>query len=166
VGKIKYIVIAGAVLVAGIIAFVIFSQSEEAKIKKQFNFLAEKMNKTPNETPLIAVARANRIKDLFAETCTVHAPAYSFSRDISSQDLSSLVLTTRSRYSEMSLEFYDFVIEFPEEGSADVNLTASMTGKLTTGEYVDDIHELKCKLKKTEDIWLLKEIEVVEVLKK
>jgi hypothetical protein len=166
VGKIKYIVIAGAVLVAGIIAFIIFSQSEEAKVKKQFNFLAEKMNKTPNETPLISVARANRIKDLFAETCTVHAPAYSFSRDISSQDLSSLVLTTRSRYSEMSLEFYDFVIEFPEEGSADVNLTASMTGKLTTGEYVDDIHELKCELKKTEDIWLLREIEVVEVLKK
>ena len=165
-GKIKYIVIAGAVLVAGIIAFIIFSQSEEAKVKKQFNFLAEKMNKTPNETPLISVARANRIKNLFAETCTVHAPAYSFSRNISSQDLSSLVLTTRSRYSEMSLEFYDFVIEFPEEGSADVNLTASMTGKLTTGEYVDDIHELKCKLKKTEDIWLLKEIEVVEVLKK
>ena len=165
-GKIKYIVIAGAVLVAGIIAFIIFSQSEEAKVKKQFNFLAEKMNKTPNETPLISVARANRIKDLFAETCTVYAPAYSFSRDISSQDLSSLVLTTRSRYSEMSLEFYDFVIEFPEEGSAQVNVTASMTGKLTTGEYVDDIHELKCKLKKTEDIWLLREIEVVEVLKK
>ncbi|MGD8984820.1 MAG: hypothetical protein PVH99_08985 [Desulfobacteraceae bacterium] len=165
-GKIKYIVIAGAVLVAGIIAFIIFHQSEEAKVKKQFNFLAEKMNKTPNETPLISVARANRIKNLFAETCTVHAPAYSFSRNISSQDLSSLVLTTRSRYSEMSLEFYDFVIEFPEGGSADVNLTASMTGKLTTGEYVDDIHELKCKLKKTEDIWLLKEIEVVEVLKK
>ena len=165
-GKIKYIVIAGAVLVAGIIAFIIFSQSEEAKVKKQFNFLAEKMNKTASETPLISVARANRIKDLFAETCTVHAPAYSFSRDISSQDLSSLVLTTRSRYSEMSLEFYDFVIEFPEEGSADVHLTASMTGKLTTGEYVDDIHELKCKLKKTEDIWLLREIEVVEVLKK
>ena len=165
-GKIKYIVIAGAVLVAGIIAFIIFSQSEEAKVKKQFDFLAEKMNKTANETPLISVTRANRIKDLFAETCTVHAPAYSFSRDISSQDLPSLVIATRSRYSEISLEFYDFVIAFPEEDTADVNLTASMTGKLTTGEYVDDIHELKCKLKKTEEIWLLKEIEVVEVLKK
>ncbi len=64
------------------------------------------------------------------------------------------------------MEFYDFVIGFPEEGFADVNVTARMTGKLTTGEYVDDIHELKCKLKKTEDIWLLREIEVVEVLKK
>lgn len=164
--KIKYIVIAGAVLVAGIIAFVIFSQSEEAKVKRQFKVLAEKMTKTPKETPLVAAARAKRIKELFAETCAVHAPAYSFSRDISSQDLPSLVLTTRSRYSEMSLQFYDFVIEFPEEGSAHVNLTARMRGKLTTGKYVDDVHELKCTLKKTEDIWLLKEIEAVEVLKR
>lgn len=164
--KIRYIVIAGALLVAGIIAFVSFSQSEEAKIKKQFNLLAEKMKKRPDETRLMAAAKANRIKDLFAEICIVHASAYSFSREISSQHLPSLVLTTRARYSEISLEFYDFVIGFPEEGSADVNVTARMTGKLTTGEYVDDIHELKCKLKKTEDIWLLREIEVVEVLKK
>jgi hypothetical protein len=166
VEKIKYIVIAGAVLGAGIIAFVMFSQSEEAKVKKQFGVLAEKMKKAPNETPLIGVARANRIKELIGETCTVHAPAYSFSRDISSQDLPSLVIATRSRYSEISLEFYDFVIAFPEEDTANVNVTASMTGKLTTGEYVDDVHELKCRLKKAEDIWLLKEIEVVEVLKK
>ena len=164
--KIKYIIIAAMVLAAGIIVFLIFSQSEEAKVKKQFHVLAEKMKKMPNETPLIGAARANRIKELFAETCTVHAPAYAFSRDISSQDVPPLVITTRSRHSEISLEFYDFDIAFPEEGSAEVNVTASMTGKLTTGEYVDEIHELKCKLKKPEEIWLLKEIEVVEVLKK
>ncbi len=164
--KIRYILIAGAVLAAGIVAFFIFSQSEEAKVKKQFSVLAEKVKKTEQESPLVAAAKANTIKGLFAETCTVHAPAYSFSRDISSQDLPSLVLTTRSRYSEMSLEFYDFVIEFPEEGSAQVNLTARILGELTTGKYVDDVHELRCKLQKAEDVWLLKEIEVVEVLEK
>jgi hypothetical protein len=166
VEKIKYIGIAGAVLAAGIIAFIIFSQSEEAKVRKQFSVLAEKIRKTEKETPLVAAAKANRIKELFAETCTVHAPAYSFSRDISSQDLPPLVLTTRSRYSGMSLEFYDLVIEFPEEGTAQVNLTARIVGRLTTGKYVDDVHELMCKLQKAEDIWLLKEIEVVEVLEK
>jgi hypothetical protein len=103
---------------------------------------------------------------LFVDTCTVHAPAYSFSRDISTQDLPPLVLTARSRYSEISLEFYDFVIEFPQEGTAEVNLTARIEGTLTTGAYVDDVHELRCKLQKTEDIWLLKEIEVVQVLEK
>jgi hypothetical protein len=41
-----------------------------------------------------------------------------------------------------------------------------MEGKLTTGELIEDLHELKCKLQKIEDIWRLKEIEIVEVLKK
>jgi hypothetical protein len=43
--KIKYVVIAGVVLATGIIAFVIFSQTEEAKVKKQFIVLAEKVKK-------------------------------------------------------------------------------------------------------------------------
>jgi hypothetical protein len=164
--RIKYIVIAGAVLAAGIVAFFILSQTEEERVKRQFSVIAEKVRKTEKETPFVAAAKANGIKELFADTCTVHAPAYSFSRNISNQDLPSLVLTTRSRYSEMSLAFYDFLIEFPEEATAQVNLTARIVGKLTTGKYVDDVHELKCKLQKTEGTWLLKEIEVVEVLEK
>jgi hypothetical protein len=75
-------------------------------------------------------------------------------------------MAARSLYSKISLKFHDFVIDFPEKDHADVNLTAHMTGKRKTGEYSDGIHELKCKLKKIEDIWLLKEIEIVEVLKK
>jgi len=63
-------------------------------------------------------------------------------------------------------KFYDFVIDFSEQDTARVNLTESMEGKLKTGEFIEDIHELKCQLQKIEDIWRLKEIEVVEVLRK
>ena len=164
--KIKYISILGTVLIAGIIAFIIFSQSEVVKVKKQFKYLEDRIKKTPEETQLISAAKANRIKELFADTSKIHAPAYSFSRKISSQNLSILVLNLRSQYSKISLKFYDFVIDFPEKDLADVSLTAILTGKLTTGEYFDEIHELKCILKKIEDIWLLKEIELVEVLEK
>ena len=164
--QVKYLIIAGAVLIASIIAFIIYSESDEAKVKKQFKFLAEKMKKTPEENRLISAAKATKITKQFTKTCTIHAPAYSFSRDISSDELSALVLTARSQYSDISLKFYDFVIHFPEKGTAQVNLTASMKGKSTTRELFEDLHELKCKLQKIEDIWRLKEIEVVEVLKK
>ena len=164
--KAKYIIVPGGVLVAGIIAFFIFSQSEEAKVKKQFKFIADKIEKAPEESHIISVTKANRIREVITEPCKIHAPAYSFSRDISSDELSTLVLSERSQYSEISLRFYDFVIDFPEKGTAQVNLTASMEGKLTTGEFIEDLHELKCKLEKIEDIWRLKEIEMVEVLKK
>jgi hypothetical protein len=164
--KVKYIIIAGTVLLATIAAFIIFSHSEEAKVKKQFKYLAQKMKKAPGEITLTSAAKANKLRDLFTETCSIHAPAYSFSKDISSQDLPVLVMATRSPYKIISLKFHDFVIDFPERDLADVNLTAHMTGKRKTGEYSDGIHELKCKLRKIKDTWLLKEIEMVEVLKK
>ena len=164
--KAKYIIIAGTILVAAIAAFIIFTHSEEAKVKKQLKFLAYKMKKTPGEITLTSAAKANRIRDLFTDICAIHAPAYSFSKEISSQDLPVLVMATRSLYSKISLKFHDFVIDFPEKDRADVNLTAHMTGKRKNGEYSDGIHELRCKLKKVEDTWLLKEIEMVEVLKK
>jgi len=164
--KAKHIIIAGGVLTAGIIAFFIFLQSEEAKVKKQFEFIAEKIEKTPGENHIIAAAKANRIREVITDPCKIHAPAYSFSRDTSSDELSTFVLSKRSQYSEISLKFYDFVIDFPEKDTAQVNLTESMEGKLKTGEFIEDFHELKCKLQKIEDIWRLKEIEVVEVLRK
>ncbi len=164
--KAKHIIIAGGVLTAGTIALLIFFQSEEAKVKKQFKFIAEKIEKAPGENHIVAAAKANRIREVVTEPCKIHAPAYGFSRDTLSVELSTFVLSKRSQYSEISLRFYDFVIDFPEEDTAQVNLTASLEGKLKTEEFVEDLHELKCKLQKIEDIWRLKEIEVVEVLRK
>ena len=164
--KAKHIIIAGGILTAGIIAFFIFSQSEEAKVKKQFEFIAEKIEKKSGENRIIAAAKVNRIREVIIDPCKIHAPAYSFSREASSDELSTFILGKRSQYSAISLKFYDFVIDFPEKDTARVNLTESMEGKLKTGEFVEDIHELKCQLQKIEDIWRLKEIEVVEVLRK
>ena len=164
--KAKHIIIAGVVLAVGIIAFFVFFQSEETKVKRQFKRIAKKIEKTPEESIVIAATKANRISEAFTKICTVHAPAYSFSRDIPSDELSTLILSMRSQYSEISVKLYDFVIDFPEKGNALARLTASMEGKLTTGESTADLHELKCKLRKIDDIWRLNEVEMVQVLKK
>ena len=164
--KTKHIIVGGAILAAGIIAFYVFWLSEEAKIKRRFKFVEKKIEKTGQESPIVSAAKANRIREVCAETLKIHAPAYSFSRDLPSGELSGIVFSTRSRYSEISLNFYDFVIDIPGKDTAQVNVTASMKGKLTTGELVEDLHELKCKVQKIEDNWRLEEIEIVEVLKK
>ena len=164
--KTKHAIIAGVILVAGVIAFFVFFPSEEAKIKRQFNRIAKKVEKTPEESVVVAATKANRIGEAFTESCTVHAPDYSFSKEISSDELSTYILSMRSQYSEISVELYDFIIDFPEKGKARVTLTASMEGKLTTGESTAETHELKCGLRKIEDIWRIEEVEVVQVLKK
>jgi hypothetical protein len=164
--KTKHIIICGAVLAAGIIALYVFWLSDEAKIKRKFKFVEEKIEKTGQESPIVSAAKANRIREVCAEKFKIHAPAYSFSREIPSSELSGIVFSTRSRYSEILLKFYDFVIDIAGKDTAQVNVTAGMKGKLTTGELVEDLHELKCKMQKIEDNWRLEEIEIVEVLKK
>jgi hypothetical protein len=64
------------------------------------------------------------------------------------------------------LKFYDLKVEFPEKGTAEVNLTARLTGKSTAGEAVDETRELQCILMKIEKRWLFSSLEVVEVLKR
>jgi hypothetical protein len=163
--KAKYIIV-GGLLAAGIIVYFVFWQSEEAKIKRAFKSVAGKVEKRPEENKIIAVTKANRIRGAFTPTCKIHAPAYAFSGNISSDQLSTIVLSARSQYSEISVKLYDFDIDFPEKDTAQVRLTARMEGKLTTGDPIEDLHELKCGLRKIEDVWLIRQVEVVQVLKK
>ena len=164
--KTKHIFVVAVILVVGILAALIFWQSEEAKIKKQFEFIAEKIEKRPGESPIVSVAKANQIKGVFAEKCRINAPAYSTPRDIPSDELPTIVLRIRAEYLEISLMFEDFDIEFPEQDIAQVNVTAIMEGKSESGEPVEELHELKCSLQKIDEVWRLKEIGIVEVLKK
>jgi hypothetical protein len=164
--KTKHVILIISILVAGIIAALIFWQSEEAKIKKQFEFVAEKIEKRPGESPILSAAKANQIIEVVAERCRIDAPAYSAPRNILSDELPVIILRIRAGFSEISLTFLDFDIEFPEQDTAQVHVTAIMEGQTARGEPIEDLHELKCILQKIDEAWRFKEIEVVEVLKK
>ena len=119
--------------------------------------------------PLLSKSFCNsttNIKKLFSEKCNVQAPAYSVSRNYKPQDMSNIALMILSQYFELSLRFYDIEINIPERKFAHVVLTAKLDGKLTTGEYVNEIHELECVLIKIEGDWLFNKIEIVDVLEK
>jgi hypothetical protein len=164
--KLKYIIIVVLVVGAGIFAYNHFFQSEESKIKKRFDLFSKWGSKDSVENKLITANRVNNIKTLFAENCNIQAPAYSVSRNYKPQDISSIALMVLSQYFELSLRFYDIEINIPEKESANAVLTAKLSGKLTTGEYVNEIHELECVLIKIEEDWLFSEIKIVDVLEK
>lgn len=162
----KYIVLVVLIVGIAIFAYNHFFQSEEAKVKKQFDLLSKWITKDSAENKLVTASRVNNIKTLFAENCHIEAPAYSVSRNYKPQDISSIALMILSQYSKLSLRFYDIEINIPEKASAYAVLTAKLSGKLTTGEYADEIHELECSLSKIEDDWLLSEIKIVDVLER
>ena len=157
--KTKHIILVVGILVGGMLAALIFWQSEEAKIRKQFEFIAEKIEKRSGESPIMAAAKANQMREVFAERCRIDAPAYSAPRDILSDELPVIALRLRSEYSEITLMFQDFDIEFPEQDTAQVNVTAIMQGISASGKPIEDFHELKCDLEMIEEVWRLKEVE-------
>jgi hypothetical protein len=98
------------------------------------------------------------------ETVTIDAPAYDYVRDLPAAELPALVLTARKPYMELALDFYDFTIDFPQEDQASVRVTARLRGRLPSGEAVEDIQELNCRLLLFEDRWRFAVIEFVAVL--
>jgi len=162
-----------AVIAAGLSAIIGFMvvyyvfYNEEAKIKRRFKELSERVSKDPGETKLIAAATVNKITRMIQETIKLDIPSRSISKTFTRKELAAPIFNIRSHYSEMTLRFFDFGIDLSEEGTAAVRLTGNLTGKLLSGESVDETHELDCLLKKNEkDEWHFSSVEIVEVLEK
>jgi hypothetical protein len=164
--KIKYLLIGVPIVIIGILAFFYFFPNEEKKVKKQFNLLSEWVSKSPEENAFTMLQKMKNIGTLFDERCQLKAPSQSLSGSYTREEISTYAGSARSHLSQLDLKFYDFHILFPEKEIAKVTLTGRLTGRSTTGEQVDETHELECALKKIENKWHFSQIEVVEVLKK
>jgi hypothetical protein len=164
--KYRSIIVGALIVVVGIWVVLYLFPSEEKKVKKQFRLLAEWVSKEPGESPITMVYKIKNIGTLFDGTCEIKIPAYSFSGNYTPEEISGYASSGRLSLSQLDLKFYDLDIAFPDKGIAKVTLTARVTGKSSSGEYIDEAHELESLLKKIEKKWLFSKFEVVEVLKK
>jgi len=164
--RIKYVVTAAVLLIAGILVAVYLSQSEEKRVKKQFDSLSEWVSKDADETAFTMARKTQNIGTLFTESCEFKAPFYSLSGSYTPDDISSYAAQARLGFSRVSLHFYDLDIDFLEKTSAKVMVTGRLKGESKGGERLDEVREVHCVMKKIDNTWLFNEIEVIEVLKK
>ncbi len=165
--KRNVVIAAGLSAIIGFFVVYYVFYNEEAKVKRRFNELAERISKEPDETKLIAAATINKITRMIQETIQVDIPSRSISKTFTRKDLAAPIYNARSHYSNMALRFVDFGIDLSQEGTAAVHVTGNLKGKLLSGESIDETHELYCLLKKDKnDEWLFSSIEIVEVLEK
>ena len=162
----RHIVITILIIGLGVGAIIYFSQTEEKKVKRQFRLLAESVSKEAGENPFIMAQKIKNLQVLFEENLTIKVAAEPFSGSYTRDEVLSYATAGRTRFSDLSLKFFDFNIAFPEKGTARAMLTARLTGKSTSGEQMDETREIECALKKIEKKWRFTHIEVVEVLKK
>lgn len=164
--KVKYVIIALFVVAIGVVAAIHLSQSEEKKVKKQFDRLSRWASKQAGENTFTMAKKTREIGTLFTEQCQFKADIISFSGRYSREEISSHAARARLPFLDLSLHFHDINVSFPEREVAKVFLTAKLTGKLSTGEPVDETHQVHILLRKNEKSWLFAEIDLIEVLKK
>lgn len=162
----KYLLILLLLILLGTGTFLLFSQSEEKRVKKLFRQLSEAISKESGESLFTLDQKIKTIGSLFDEDCEIHIPAFSIAGRLPREEITSYAARSRLHLSELNLTFYDFSITFPQTEAGKVYMTARLTGKLTTGEAINEAHEIHCLLKKIQKRWLLTRVEVVEVLKK
>ena len=156
--------IAGAVAAVAVTAYFIFSSGDAARIRKQLAFLSQTIAKTADENQLVAAANAKRAGQAFTATVRIHAPAYDYRRELPAAELPALILSARSSYDELALDFYDETIVLMDDHTADVRVTLRLRGRLTSGDGVEDIQELHCRFREIDDEWRIAAVEVVQVL--
>lgn len=163
--KVRYIVIA-AIIIVGIVAVRHFAQTDEKKVRKQFALLSEWVTKEANESIVTTSYKIQHIATLFADPCRLKADLISFTGSYTPEEISGFAGRSRFHFSNLSLKFYDLNLSFPDKETAQVTLTATVTGETKSGEHVAATHELETVLTKTEDEWLFSYIELIEVLQK
>ncbi len=164
--KSKPVMITVAIMIAGLVVFFLLPQSDASKIKNQFYFIADKIEKIDQENPFVSAAKEDKLKEAILSPCKILSPVYDLEKDYPIKELSRFVLAKRLQYINITLRFHDFIIDIIGDTTAIVRLTGELEGQLKNGNLVSDIHEFKCNMQKADDSWKIKSIEIVEVLEK
>ena len=164
----KPVILSVLMLAAGLVAFMIFFQSDEAKIKKQFKTLAETLSLQTGESKFESGAKARKIAMMLADPCVVNIPTYDITKTISRTDAQTYIMAGRSAYTSLSVAFHDISIIFPEEGRlAEATVTVYVKGSARGGGPLEkNVSEVRFELEAVEDAWLFTTINEVVVLEK
>lgn len=137
---------------------------DELRIRKDLTTLAQLLTKSPDEAPIVALGRTNRIATFFTDDCivTVGAPA----PDINGNgELTAVVYRVRQSFYRIDARFADISVSVIDKNTAEVALTATAIvykpGSLR-GEV--EARELEVTMVKIGRLWKIEKVIVIETL--
>jgi hypothetical protein len=144
-----------------------FFPSRERQVKRQFKALSSWAAKTGEEGALASAQTARQAREFFADPCEWEAEAFNLSGRVSLDDLTRYDFALRTRLRRIRLTFYDLAVDFDPEGMAQVTATARIEAEPQEGgDTMNETHEIRCAISKTDGRWLIDAVTVVAVLRK
>jgi len=160
----KYLLL--AVIALGTWVWFRSGDSDEKRIRKCFDRLAECVTKPSGEQSVMMAAKMHNLGNVFADTCYFECERAMMTGDYTPEEVSSHAVRARSLFGDVKLAFYDLNVLLSGEGRATATVTARLTGTMKSGESFQETHELDCVLAKCEDDWRINKVVVVQVLDK
>ncbi|MFH0911422.1 MAG: nuclear transport factor 2 family protein [Planctomycetota bacterium] len=150
----------------GAALYLLYRDSDEAKIRKRLDVLAETLSKSGPEGPLSVLPKMQRLSDLFTKDCRVSAggpvPFIEGER--------ALLAAFQRLYGEVdsvAVRFYDVEVTADPSGRAaraTLSATATRRHLVRRGESLY-ARELNFDWKKVDGAWRIDEVTVIEILR-
>ncbi len=164
---VKYIIIALAVLLgACALWFFVFRSTDEAKIKKQFQILAESASKAGEETAATLYLKSASLSALFDDHCSLDV-AHSFvSGSYTPEEVSSKMVQAHKLFETATMKIYNLTVRMDGENKASAIFTLRFTGKSKNGASFDETREIEASLIRKEGKWLFCAFKIAQVIER
>ena len=160
----KYVSMLFVIVIIGTVFY--FFSTDSRRVKKQFRALEQWAAKEGEENQLVLGCKIQKLRALLAGSIQVDAPAYEAGGAYDANEIAQRATLGRSRYSKITLKFYDLEVDILDDQTAKVIATGRLTGTSAEGEKFSETHEVECLLQKVEGSWLLIDVKLVDVLQK
>ncbi|PYI84825.1 MAG: hypothetical protein DME26_12595 [Verrucomicrobia bacterium] len=163
--KLSRVLIVAAAVVLGFFAYQKLFPSEETKIHRLLNHVAETVSFEPKEGNLSKLAAANKLGSYFSPEVeiAVQVPGGRLEEVQGKDEVVRLAMAARVTLTSAKVEFLDVTVAVdPSKLSAIADLTAKAT---IPNEKDFFVQELKIGLNKTNEEWRISRVETVRVFR-
>lgn len=153
-----------AVLSIAVTVFLLLP-GDEKKIRDNLASLAEYSSTSPEKTVIATLKNAARAAKLCTDPCAVRIEFANIDRKFDQKELIDHILMMKGKLPNISLGFYDTVVEFSGHGRAEITTTLQLKGELNDARFTD-AYEFSIGAEKINGDWYFVSFVVVEFMEK
>lgn len=162
---VKKVLIAGMILVAGVITTsILLIDWETRAVKKQLRAIAREMSWAPADSELTMAARIKHVQEKIFDTCRVDIPSYNVSQNIDKNDVPTYMMMAKRYYKDLSVKLEDLHVDPIELPQARAVTTAHVKATGTDGQRNDEVLMMEFILQKIEKKWLVTSVSEMAVI--
>lgn len=142
-----------------------FFATPEHLVRKKLSELAKAASISPNEAPLVKLARARRVANLFSSDAQVivDIPGRSVQTFNGREEVQQAALGARALLNTLKVEFVDVTVAVgSDKNSAVAHLTATAS---LPGEKIPEVQELELGFTNMDHAWLINRVQTIRTLR-